>query len=288
MKKTILAALLLTMAVSCKKETSVEGGGGGNNNSNPVPTLGANCRPRQINLTDSLGKGLLSITTQFNANGVGTQVDVYDSTTSTLELSEPLNYIGDTLKISDSLYFLLDATKRVKEFVAIQTNNGAKETFRFKYNYDVNGYLKTKDLYSSALPLPIPLIRFTYTWTGDNMVAIDGSVVVPGVTQKILTATLEYDATATAKNFLNIFPDAGEVALYLMALDLGKRSKNLVKRIQVKTYDDMGAVDATTTTEFSKYKFSTDGYLLEWVVSGDEPGLLPFPVGRNAFKYFCR
>ena len=73
-----------------------------------------------------------------------------------------------------------------------------------------------------------------------------------------------------------------------MGLDLGKKSRNLVKKIVVSAYDDAGVLDEVYTTTYGNYVFSADGYLLEWYSKGEEAGGTPFQSGRSIFKYFCK
>ena len=277
---TILT-LCLTI-VSCEKETSIEAG-------NRRPALGNDCRPMQVVGVDSAtGRGTISFLTRFDATGRANAVEVYDSLSSRLMVDEPLVRTGDTLRLPSDAYLLLDTSGRVRRFVARQVVNNAPQTIRYDYSYDAGGYLVRKELFSSAIPLPIPLVQFKYTWTGQNLVQVDGTFVIPGMTQKVLSATLEYDLTQSARNFLPILPDAVELALPVMAVDMGKRSRNLVSRISLTTYGSGGMPDSTLTARYGDYVFTTDGYLVEWKVSGDPIPALPFPPGRNRIRYFCR
>jgi hypothetical protein len=273
---------ILLLLASCEKETSVELGQKG-------PLVGADCRLKQITAVDSVtGLGGFTFLTNFDAQGIARSVEVFDSITGTMQFDAPLSWSGDTLRISDSVYYLTDANRRLQAFVAQETQGGTLVTLKYVYTYDASGYLTKKELFSSAVPLPIPLIRFSYTWSAMNLVAVDGSVVIPGFTQRLFSAVLEYDANASAKNFLPILPDAAELTPVIMAVDAGKLSRNLVRKIDVTTFNDTGAVESTATSNYAGYIYSADGYLLEWKVSGDVPEALPFPPGRNQFKYHCR
>lgn len=253
------------------------------------PLVGADCHPKQITSVDSVtGLGGFTFLTNFDVQGVARSVEVFDSITGNMQFDAPLSWSGDTLRISDSLYYLTDANRRLKAFVAQESENGTVVTIRYVYTYDAAGYLTKKELFSTAVPLPIPLIRFTYTWSAMNLVAVEGSVVIPGFNQRLFTAALEYDPNASAKNFLPILPDAAELTPVIMAVDAGKLSRNLVRKIVVTNFNDTGAVESTATSNYSGYVYSADGYLLEWKVGGEVPDALPFPPGRNIFKYHCR
>jgi hypothetical protein len=133
--------------------------------------------------------------------------------------------------------------------------------------------------------VPVPVAEFNYTWSGGNLVAIEGTI--PVLSQKILTASLEYDASKTAKNFIPIFPDGFEFAPYVLAFDIGKKSSNVVKKVTMSIYDNAGNLDQTLVTSFKDYVFSSDGYLLEWIGDGDDQSALGLISGRTKFKYHC-
>jgi hypothetical protein len=277
-RQRILPILFAVVLFSCSKETSVE------NDGTKGPALGADCRPSKMILRDTAtSNGLFSFLTRFGTTGKANSVELYDSVSGISLIDLPLVYAGDTLKTSEG-DFLLDPSGRVKSFTPAMTTGGT--ALRYDYLYDANGYLSKKVLFSSMLPAP--LLQFTYTWAGQNLTAVEGKMVVPGLERMLFKSALEYDATQTVKNFLPVLPDAVEASLLIMALDLGKKSRNLLKRVKTSTYNDAGMLQETLTTEFSDPYFSMDGYLLEWTVSGDEPASLPFLVGRNVFKYHCR
>ena len=267
---------------SCTKETSVE------NDGTRGPALGTDCRVSQIVLKDTAtGLAELSILTRFAANGRASAVEVFDSLAGSPLFDVPLLYFGDTVRVAEG-QFVLDGTGRVKSFLFSDSSGSVVETFRYDYTYDANGYLSKKELFSLGFLPNVPLVRFTYAWAGQNLTGIEGKQVVPGFEGNILKTAFEYDPAQTVKNFLPYLPESPEATLYLMALDFGKKPRNLLKRMRTETYDDTGMIDETLTTEFSDPYFSSDGYLLEWTVVGDEPLSLPFFPGRNVFRYHCR
>jgi len=269
---------------SCSKEKSLENGGG----INPIdPPIGNNCIVNQIITADSLtGQGLFSYFTKFNLSGLAEKVEVYDSISGIMQFQGSLQHKGDTIRVSPTDYFLTDANKRVKGFRTSDFSGTPGDTLSYVYKYDVNGYLVEKEIFITGIVFPI--LRYSYVWSGQNLVAIDGVIALPGITQKALTVTLEYDAAKTAKNFIQVMPDGFESVLYIMGLDLGKKSRNLVKKYVVTLYNDLGTIDEVYTMNFSNYKFSSDGYLTEWYATGEDAGGTPFQSGRTLFKYFCK
>jgi hypothetical protein len=284
MRKYFIYMLAFLFLFSCSKEKSLENGGGTNT---VDPPLGNNCTVNQIITADSLtGQGLFSYFTKFNISGIAESVEIYDSISGTMQFQGSLQYKGDTIRVSPSDYFLTDANKRVRGFRTTDFSGTPGDTLSYVYKYDVNGYLTEKEIFITGIVFPI--LRYSFVWSGQNLVAIDGVVAVPGINQKVMTVTLEYDAGKTAKNFLQVMPDGFENALYIMGLDLGKKSRNIVKKYVVTLYDDQGALDEAYTMNFSNYKFSSDGYLTEWYAVGEDAGGTPFQSGRTLFKYFCK
>jgi hypothetical protein len=276
-------SLAFLFLFSCAKEKSLENGGGVTID----PPIGNNCMVNQIITADSLtGQGLFSFFTKFNSAGLAEKVEVYDSISGTMQFEGNLQYKGDTIRISPSEYFLVDANKRVREFKSTDFSGGSPNTLSYVYNYDGSGYLVNKEVFFSGSTFPV--LRFSYIWSGQNLVAIEGAFAITGLNQKVLTATLEYDASKTAKNFIQVMPDGFENALYIMGLDLGKKSRNIIKKYVVTLYDDSGVIDEVYTMNFTNYKFSSDGYLTEWYAIGDDAGGTPFQSGRTLFKYFCK
>jgi hypothetical protein len=117
-------------------------------------------------------------------------------------------------------------------------------------------------------------------------VKIEGNSVILGNSQKILVADLTYDASKTAKNFIQVMPDGFETFLFTMALDIGKKSTNVLKTITMTTYNN-GAPDNTYNTVIRDVKFSPDGYITEWYSQGAGFDALGVFSGRTLFKYNC-
>lgn len=281
MNKILCVLCFLWLCLSCTKETSDENGNGNNTN----PPVGNNCRVNQVTSLDSLtGVGLYSIYTRFGSNGQANLIRVFDSTVNALQFETAIRYSGDTAWVGPAQYFLLDAGKRVRAFRSIESSGSGIDTITMRYNYDAAGYMTSKDIFIGSLPLPV--FRFSYTWQGGNLTRVTGGAVVPGLEQKVLEATVEFD-DATAKNFIPVFPDGFETSLFVMALDFGKPSRNLPRKMTVILYDDAGKPDATYVTNYKNFVFSSDGYLLEWYAQGEEAGGTPFPSGRTRFGYFC-
>ena len=202
-----------------------------------------------------------------------------------LQAAADLVYKGDTIRVGANEYFVTDASKRIsKFFTRLDPTDPSSEEYVYNYTYDASGYLKQKTISLSAFPLP--LATFVYTWTGGNLVKIEGNSVILGNSQKILVADLTYDASKTAKNFIQVMPDGFETFLFIMALDIGKKSTNVLKTITMTTYNN-GAPDNTYNTVIRDVKFSPDGYITEWYSQGAGFDVLGVFSGRTLFKYNC-
>ena len=279
----LVAILSLAMLASCKKEYSVENGYDPNN-----PPLGANCRLNRITQADSAtGVGLGSFSTSFDANFLATRVSIFDSIQNAVQFSANLTHSGDTIHVDTNEYFLLGSNKRALSFHTHQDPaDSTSPSLDFVYNYDGSGYMTKKEVFVHGVPTPA--VRFTYTWANGNLVGVEGNVVFPGQEQKLFSATMEYDLTHAAKNFINIFPDGYEHASYVMAVDLGSRNRNVLSKLTASNYDSSGNVSDSVVTTFSDYKFSSDGYLLQWIASGDVPATGVLPPGLTKFGYACK
>jgi hypothetical protein len=275
-------SLVTVWAFSCSKDKSIETGGTGGNGG----ALGTNCKVNSIIAADSLtGEGLFSLFTNFNSSRVATRVEAYDSTSLSLAAAADLTYKGDTIRVGASEYFVTDASKRISRFYTLlDPSDPSSDVYVYNYTYDASGYLKSKTI--SIASFPLPLAKFDYTWAGGNLVKIEGNTVVLGNSQKILVADLTYDASKTAKNFIQVLPDGFETFLFTMALDIGKKSTNVLKTISLVTYDN-GAPANTYHTLIRDVKFSPDGYITEWYAEGDGFDALGVFTGRTLFRYNC-
>jgi hypothetical protein len=118
-------------------------------------------------------------------------------------------------------------------------------------------------------------------------VKVEGNAVLNGVNHKLLIATMTYDINKTAKNFIQVMPDNFESFFFVMAVDIGKKSTNVVSTISMITYDENGVADASYNTVLKDVVFSADGYLTEWYAEGDSFDALGLFSGRTLFQYKC-
>ncbi len=247
------------------------------------PPLGDNCRVEKISSIDSTsGIGLSSLSTQFGTNDLATKTELFDSLSNSLTYAANFTYASDTIRINDKEYFLVDPSVRIKEFntLADPTDPNSVKLV-FKYYYDAGGYLIKKEIYQESITVPITV---NYTWTNGNLTAIEANVAGQ---LKVLNGELEYYTDKTAKNFVYIIPEAYELSPYILALNVGNKSKNLPKKVVMRLYDNSGNISHTYTTAFSNFKFTADGYVNELYASGDNIDGIQL-YGLTKFSYRCK
>ena len=282
-KRIFSVIILAAMIFSCSKETSIEGRDNTVNN----PALGENCKVNNIVAADSLsGSGNYSLYTEFNSSGLATRVEAFDSMSQQLHAAADLTYKGDTIFATQNDYFITDANKRVTKFYTlIDPNDPNSDTLVYNYIYNGGGYLSEKIVTIQGLLGTV--VNFNYTWSNGNLVKVEGNTNVTGVNQRLLSATMTYDINQTAKNFIQVMPDNFESFFFVMAVDIGKKSTNVVSTISMITYDENGVADESYNTVLKNLVFSPDGYLTEWYAEGDSFDALGLFSGRTLFQYKC-
>lgn len=274
-KSLFSIAIVVLFFTSCSKELSLEQGG----NLELVGTPGQQCKISGILAVDSSsGRGLYNLFTGFTATGIASFVQAVDSVNTTIDFSTSFTYNKDTIFVGLKDYFVVDSINRVKRFVS--------DTLLYDYKYDANGYLTEKTF--TYTTIGVPLITYSYQWTNGNLTNVSGVISFLGLNQKIFDAIMEYDGSKSATNFIAIFPEGYETFPYIMGIDLGKKSQNLVSKISITEFDDSGAVTNNYESIIKNVKYSLDGYIMEWYVEGDGFDALGLFSGRNKFSYFCR
>lgn len=275
MKRLSGLLFLSIFFISCSKEFSLEQGG----DLFTVGGTGQNCIPSGILAVDSAtGSGLYSLNTGFNFAAAASFVQAFDSVNATIDFSTSFTYNRDTVYVGLKEYFIVDTSNRVKQFVS--------DTIIFNYKYNATGYLTEKTIgYAS---FNVPLFTFNYQWTNGNLTNVTGVISFLSLNQKIFEAVMEYDVSRTPKNFIQILPDGYETFPFIMGLDLGKKSLNLVTKINVTEFDNAGGISNNYASVIKNVKYSLDGYITEWYVEGDGFDALGIFKGRNKFSYYCR
>ncbi len=279
--------ILITLLISCGKEYSFE---------NPLQkgtiiTIGANCTPSKILDYDTiLRRNVAALQYTFNQTGnyIAT-VSQIDSITNQNIFQKSINLIGDTLRIDNQQYFLIDITNnyRVREFVGFENPfniNSPKYIQRFFYN--ATNQIVTKQVINPGQTSAI-FTQTDYSYTAGNLTSIKTKIPLNNITY--FEATISYNTTKQPKNYIVILPDATSLKPYLSAMNFGAKSINEPTKIVINNSDQLtGTLINTTTTEFKNYVYSSDNYVLKVDMDGFNINALPFANSRNVFQYFCR
>ncbi len=276
---TILFVLVL---FSCSKELSEEDVAPNTN-----PPLGDNCRVNQVTEIDSaFGVGTFSKFVQFNPDGQAIGARFFDSINNAAFYETAISYRGDTMRISPYEYFLLDASKRVKSFVSLDSNVSVPVTITIRYSYDGAGYLAKRELFFGDSP--VPEYWYTYKWQNGDLTEVEGLIRVPSGVERLLYSVMEYDQGINIKGNLLPIPDGFEVYRFLSALNLGRLPQHLLTKTVVTLYDPNDKTSETFTNRNRSHKISSDGYIQEYTFYTEATPIDPADSFRVRLGYFCQ
>ncbi|HEX5026514.1 MAG TPA: hypothetical protein VFV68_14645 [Agriterribacter sp.] len=284
MSKFIFHILIVSVLfASCSKEYSQERMTGVN------PPLGNDCSMTTVTPFDSAsGRGFGSFHVTFGADDRTQKVELYDSASGTVDYYATFTYINDTIRISANEFFVLDASRRISEYHTLENpSDSNSEHYKYTYEYAPSGQLYHKYWFLASRNPDEPLFAYNYEWVNDNLVRVEAREA-GGDKRIVLQAELSYAIDKTVKNYLYCFPEADELAPYILSVNVGKKSRNLLQKIVVKLYDAGGNELDTYNTEYKDYKFSSDDYITEVYASGDIVDGLPIVTGLTKFSYYCK
>jgi len=284
MKKLIPFALviLVVAVVSCTKEYSEE-----NSIDSGDLIVGTDCRISQVSYTDTAtGVGLGSITATINGADIVTDITQFDSLgAQIISNSQPTVVNSDTIFINPDEYFVQDhTTKRIARLSGlVDPSDIFSPRFLEDYIYDANGYLIKKSYSYDAAP-GVAIAEVNYTYSGGNLTHMAFNDIAGS--QLVADADITYFSNIAPKNYLYIFPDEQNYAVYNQFYNFGKKPLNAVKTVSVRSYS--GSVSDTTNTVFGSYMMSRDNYVLSTIMSGADLPSLPAQKGKLKFSYHCK
>jgi hypothetical protein len=285
--KFLVVAFIIVLFASCGKEYSFENPLSGS----PVITIGNNCIINRITEYDTLGnRGASAFNYTFNATGtLPLNVLRRDSITTSTIFSKTFTKNLDTVRVDGNQYFILDTlnNNRIKQFVGNEIPYfAASPVFIFNFTYNNAGKLITKTQRNPSFPTSI-ITQTDYAYNGNNLVEVTSKIPITNTT--FFTATISYDLTKQPKNFLYFLPEANELQPYKAACNFGVTNTNAPLKIIRKNFNQItGVFIDSTLTEYTKYKYSSDGYVLSVDATGYDIPSVPLVRGRNTFGYFCR
>jgi hypothetical protein len=283
MKKIATILFCAAIFTACRKEKSLDRTGGDPN----AVIIGNNCKMSQLlNIDTNTNIGWEAHNIFFNSSGLAIRSEVYDSIGLAPYADDVYTYKGDTIFVNgNSGYFVRNSAGRVAFFRGPEDpTDPASEDIDLTYTYNGAGFL-TKISYAYTLAPTLPLLQTVYTYTGSNLTNARTDVLFP-TPEVVIDATLSY-STQPVRDFIYTFPDAYYFVNHLPALNFGNKSSSALNKVTTRFYDTGVAVDSLVTN-YSKYKLSTDGYVLQFYADGDWQDGMGLYYEMTKFKYFCR
>ena len=283
MKKIITFLFCTTLLISCRKEKSLDRTGGDPN----AVFLGNNCKLSQIlNVDTNTNTGWEAHNIFFNSSGLPVRSEVYDSIGLAPYADDIYTYKGDTVFVNgNSSYFIKNSSGRMVLFRGPEDpTDPLSEDIDITYTYNAAGYLTKASYAYTALPAS-PLLQSTYSYTGNNLTKARTEVLVPSP-ELVIDADLSY-SSQTVRDFIYTFPDAFYYVNHLPALNFGNKSANALSKVTTRYYNAGIAVDSAVTN-YSKFKLSNDGYVLQFYADGDWQDGMGIYYEMTRFKYFCK
>ncbi len=282
-KGILFVIVIMTLLLSCQKDTSFEIGG-----ADLDPSLiGTDCRISKIVYSDSATTiPLGSIAAIINTSDNATDITQFDSLGMFIEFNAAPVYSSDTVFVNPKEYFIRNLSDGlIKSFRGLfDPSDPASQTFDVTYTYNANGNLINKS-YSSTLTPGIIFKDVTYTYSGGNLTHMTNTDLNTG--NIVADADLTYATNHSPKNYLYLFPDESDYAQYNQFFNFGKRSVNTVQHIKVQLYD-LGVPADSYESSFSNYVLSNDNYVVEVDMSGDDQPSIPVLHGHLKFSYSCK
>lgn len=272
MKYLILAVGVL-FALSCQKEYSIENG------------LGLDAKPEGClvaSIERKIGDqsmGVIHIL--HNDNFTVSQIADTDGNNQVFDQIDFTYEANNEVGVNASESYILDpvAFFRVKEYHFKDIDDGGTPgdpsddiviNHVYIYNYDAAGYLVSK----VWIEADMEVVRYDYTWTNGNLTKIIGKLAPTG--DVFFTVNLTYITDLKVKDFLNLQWE--EIpSLVTLGLNLGKKSTNAVKTIEVNG----------NLTTFSNYVVNPESQITSFET--DEDFLAGYGIyrGTNELQYMC-
>ncbi len=286
-----IIGFLAVLAISgCAKEYSFE-----NPLSGPITTtVGNNCFITKIVDKDTIsGKNVYAHQATLNTTGnYPIAIAETDSLTGQTTFAKALTLIGDTLRVDANAYFLVDLANnyRVRLYYGPENpySNGATQVkYNYQFIYDQNDRVIRKIVTNPQFP-GTTVSQTDYVYNTDSSL-IQVRVTAPITSVVYQECDITYHATQKAKNYLYMFADCGELRPYMQMLNFGVRPKYAPIKVDTKIRDQItGVVQSTIQTQFLKYQYSADGYVITVDAVGFNIPALGLNNSRNVFSYTCK
>ncbi|HEX4956556.1 MAG TPA: hypothetical protein VFV46_00145 [Lacibacter sp.] len=276
--------LFFAFALSaCSKEKSLDRSGGDPN----AVFLGNNCKISQIlNVDSNTNVAWEAHNIFFNSSGLPVRSEVYDSVGLAPYADDVYTYKGDTIFVNgNNGFFVRNSSGRVVLYRTPEDpTDPLSEDLDITFTYNSAGYVTNVSYAYTALP-SVKLLQSVYTYTGSNLTNARLEVVNP-TPELLVEASLSY-STQTVRDFIYTFPDAYYYVNHLPALNFGNKPGNAVSKVTTRYYTN-GALADSIVTNYSRYKLSGDGYVLQFYADGDWQDGMGLYYEFTKFKYLCK
>lgn len=217
-----------------------------------------------------------------------TRMILYDSLRKIKEYEAAFDYQSDAIKISQDESFKIDpTTQQIKSFITkSDLSNPKSDDYIYEYQYNDSGYLIVKNLYINGSVNPV--YKTTYSYNNNNLLT-SCLMILASSNIKILESTISYETIQSVKSFIYTFPDGFESYRFSPIFNFGKKMKYPVKTMITKVYDpNNNSLLDTWSSNFTGYTYSSDGYILTGVQSGDLQQGFGLFYGKTNFIYLCQ
>jgi hypothetical protein len=187
-------------------------------------------------------------------------VDVYNG--YVFFIRQEVVYAGDTVKIWDNQYFLLDASGKPREYVGLL--NPAKrqsQTVRNVYTYDNAGHLIKADIYKT--PDNFFMRGVKINWGNNNIQSMMIEYPFVGWSTEIV---FEYYTDKLVRGFPYLFKDIPELFYFQTALNFKGLTGNAVKSITTRSFDRAGEVVTEQKYLYENYVIDANKYVQQVTV----------------------
>lgn len=231
----------------------------------------------------STGAKLNAITSSFNTQNQVIKTQLIDSSSQingTVESEFNISYASGQVNVGPDQYFTLDGSGRISSFHGrSDPDSDTAVEVVIEYAYDGNGYMTGAQIFLAALPI-LPVMEYTYTWTGGDLTRVTIELVSGHKT----VVDYEYDASQETKGFLS-FHTNPELLLFQNAINYGKNSAHVPTKSTWTDYDTNNAVTDTYVSEFRNYVYDSNKYVQSFEITGD--GSLYGSSINHVLSYRC-
>ncbi|MET0299406.1 MAG: hypothetical protein ABW036_06585 [Flavitalea sp.] len=220
----------------------------------PVSIGDSTCLFTTINFNDDIDR---KYSKHFEMDVEGKPVRCYEIDDQGVLLDWEMKFSPGRIDLLHGQWIKLDGNGRVAESnTGIGMHVSGDIIFRKKYFYNTEGYLVRIEQVSNLQPEQYNAV-YSYTWTDGNLTTLSLEQT-SGFSNRI---EYRYDTSVKVSNFMeerNL-----DLLMYFQHfLNLGKKSKNLLKTSERLFYDESGLESSRETFDYFDHKIDANGNVL--------------------------